>query len=69
MVKVHSDKFCWRRTEEASNLIAQLQMGDFDAVKMVLNFFWIYINFNKEYHLLRNKVIFISSSLLLNIFS
>lgn len=35
LFKVHSDKFCWKKEAEAGTLIAQLEMGDFQAVKRV----------------------------------
>ena len=35
LLKVHSDRFCWIREEQAATLVAQLEMGDFQAVKRV----------------------------------
>ena len=33
MIKVHSDRFCWKKTEEAGKLIIQLKMEDFKSAK------------------------------------
>ena len=35
LLKVHSDRFCWMKEVEAVTLIAQLEMGDFQALKRV----------------------------------
>ena len=35
MVKVHSDRFCWRKTEKAGILIVEMKMEDFGATRMV----------------------------------
>jgi len=35
LLKVHSDRFCWSEEAQAATLIAQLEMGDFQAVKRV----------------------------------
>ena len=35
LLKVLSDRFCWIKGEQAVTLIAQLEMGDFQAVKQV----------------------------------
>jgi len=35
MLRVHSDKFCWKKTKAAGVLVAKLEMGDFQAVKTV----------------------------------
>ena len=35
LLKVYSDRFCWIKGAQANTLIAQLEMGDFQAVKQV----------------------------------
>lgn len=35
LLKVHSDRFCWSKEAQAGILTAQLEMGDFQAVKRV----------------------------------
>ena len=35
LLNVHSDRFCWNREEHAATLVAQLEMGDFQAIKRV----------------------------------
>jgi len=35
LLKVHSDRFCWSQEAQAGTLTAQLEMGDFQAVKRV----------------------------------
>lgn len=35
LLKVHSDRFCWSEEAQAGTLTAQLEMGDFQAVKRV----------------------------------
>ena len=35
LLKVHSDRFCWSNEAQVDTLIAQLEMGDFQAVKRV----------------------------------
>lgn len=39
MIKVYSDRFCWSNAQ-AGMLIAQLEMGDFQAVKQVIFKYW-----------------------------
>jgi len=36
MLRVHSDKFCWKKTKATGVLVAKLEMGDFQAVKTVM---------------------------------
>jgi len=35
MLRVHSEKFCWKKTQATDVLIAKLEVGDFQAVKTV----------------------------------
>lgn len=36
LIRVHSDKFCWKKTQKAGILFAIMEMGDFQAVKKVM---------------------------------
>ena len=36
MLRVHSDKFCWKKTKATGVLVAKLEMGDFQALKTVM---------------------------------
>ena len=34
-MRVHSDRFCWKRSQAAGVLVAKLEMGDFLSLKTV----------------------------------